>query len=68
LTTLSLAIGFVGLLLLGVEYFVDLYFTSEWVPEWSLIAAAISVALIIPLQIIRHVPALREEVRRRFSL
>lgn len=68
LTTLSLAIGFVGLLLLGVEYFVDLYFTSEWVPEWSLIAAAISVALIIPLQIIRHVPALREEIRRRFSL
>jgi len=45
-----------------------IYFTGVWVPGWSLITSAISVALIIPLQIIRHVPVLREEIRRRFSL
>lgn len=68
LTTTSLSIGFVGLLLLGMEYFGDLYFHGVWDPGWSLITTAISVALIIPLQIIRHVPSLREEFRRRFSL
>lgn len=68
LTTISLVIGFSGLLLLGVEYFGDIYFTRVWEPGWSLITTAISVALIIPLQIIRRVPALREEFRRRFNL
>lgn len=68
LTTLSLSIGFIGLLLLGMEYFGDLYFHGAWNPGWSLITTAISVALIIPLQIIRRSPVLREEVRRRFSL
>lgn len=68
LSRLSLGIGAAGLLTLGVEYFTDLFLHGVWTPGWSLIVAVSCIALIVPLQIIRHVPVLREEVRRRFSL
>jgi hypothetical protein len=59
--------GAFGLMTVGTEYFADLYLHGIWDPGWSLVTAAVCIALIIPLQIIRHVPALREEVRRRFN-
>lgn len=68
LTTAVLSIGAVGLFALGVEFFLDLYLRGHWQPTWSLIVIVICVGLIIPLVIIRRVPSLREEVRRRFSL
>ena len=68
LFSLSAAFGAAALMTVGVEYFTDVYLRGAWTPGWSLITAAICVSLIIPLQIIRHVPALREEVRRRFNL
>lgn len=68
ITSISLSIGAVGLFVLGIELFCDLYFHAQWVPGWSLVTTIICVALIIPLVIVRRVPALREEARRRFSL
>lgn len=67
LSRLSLAMGAAGLLTVGIEYFTDTYLHGIWDPGWSLVTAAVCIALIIPLQIIRHIPALREEVRRRFN-
>lgn len=68
LSTLSLAIGAAGLLAMGIEFCIDRYFRSLWQPGWSLVVLAVCVGLIIPLRIIRRVPALREEARRRFNL
>lgn len=68
LSTLSLAIGAAGLLAMGIEFCIDRYFRSLWQPGWSLVVLAVCLGLIIPLRIIRRVPALREEARRRFSL
>ena len=68
LTTTTLIIGAVGLFLLGVELFVDHFLTGGWQPGWSLIVVTVCVALVIPLVIVRRVPSLREEVRRRFHM
>lgn len=68
LSTLSLCIGAAGLFVMGVGLAIDLYVVGHWVPGWSLVVLVICVGLIIPLRIIRRVPSLREEVRRRFSL
>ena len=68
LTTTTLIIGAIGLFLLGVELFVDRFFTASWQPGWSLIVVTVCVALVIPLVIVRRVPSLREEVRRRFHM
>ena len=45
-----------------------LFFHGKWAPSWSLIVLAVCVVLIVPLLVIRHVPSLREEVRRRFHM
>ena len=50
----------------GVEACGDLYFYGEWSPVWSLVVLATCMGLCIPLLVIRRVPSLREEVRRRF--
>ncbi len=68
LTTSALSIGAAGFFALGVEFFLDRYLRGAWRPTWSLIVVVICAGLIIPLVIIRRVPALRDEVRRRFSL
>ena len=68
LTTTTLIIGAVGLFLLGVELFVDQFLTGAWRPGWSLIVMTVCAALVIPLVIVRRVPSLREEVRRRFHM
>ncbi|MEG1658590.1 MAG: DUF6320 domain-containing protein [Oscillibacter sp.] len=68
ITSISLSIAAIGLFAMGVELFCDLYFHAQWLPGWSLVTTIICVALIIPLVIVRRVPALREEARRRFNL
>ena len=68
ISTLAMCIGAVGLLVLGVEYCMDRYFLQTWEPSWSLVVAVICIGLIIPLRIVRRVPSLREEARRRFNM
>ncbi len=68
LTRITLCIGSVGLLVLGIEFSIDRFLHSHWDPGWSLVVLAVCVALIIPLRVVRRVPSLREEVRRRFDL
>jgi hypothetical protein len=51
-----------------VELFGDLYFHSAWGPSWSLVVFTIAAAMMLPLIVVRRVPSLREEVRRRFHL
>ena len=58
----------VGLLALGVEFFLDRFLRGSWAPGWSLVVMAVSVGLSIPLLVVRFVPSLREEVRRRFHM
>lgn len=67
LTSISLTIAAVGLLTVGIEFCIDHYFLGMWQPGWSVIVLTVCVGLIIPLRIIRRVPSLREEARRRFS-
>ena len=57
-----------GVFTLGVEGLIDGYLHGSWSPSWSLIVLAICVILLIPLIVIRRVPSLREEVRRRFHM
>ncbi len=68
LTKISLCVGAVALLVIGIEYAIEYYLFGVAHLTWSLVVATICIALIIPLRVIRHVPALREEVRRRFDL
>ena len=57
-----------GLMALGVEYCMDRFFRAAWQPTWSLVVVVICVGLIIPLRVVRRVPSLREEARRRFDM
>ena len=68
LSAIALVIGAAGLLAMGIEFCIDRYFRGVWQPGWSLIVLAVCVGLIIPLRIVRRVPSLREEARRRFNL
>ena len=68
ITTLTILIGSVGVFLLGVEFLVDRWLFHAWQPGWSLVVLVVCVGMVIPLVVIRRVPALREEVRRRFHL
>lgn len=68
LSGLTLCVLSLGVFTVGLELFGDLYFTGRWSPAWSLVVLTACVALAIPLFVIRRVPALREEARRRFHL
>lgn len=68
LTSVTLVIGTVGVFLFGVELFIDRFVLGHWQPGWSLIVLMVCLALVIPLIVVRRVPSLREEVRRRFHL
>jgi len=68
LTTVTLLIGGIGVFLLGVEILVDQFLLGGWTPGWSLVVLTICIALIIPLIVVRRVPSLREEARRRFHM
>ena len=63
-----MCIGAVGLMAMGVEYCLDRYFLEVWQPSWSRVVLVICIGLIIPLRIVRRVPSLREEARRRFNM
>ena len=66
ISTVAILIGSLGVFLLGVEFFIDRWLTGRWDPSWSLVVLTICVCTVIPLVIIRRIPAVREEVRRRF--
>ena len=68
LSRITLVIGTTGVFLSGVELLIDRYFLGRWQPGWSLVVLTICIGMVIPLIIIRRVPALREEARRRFHL
>lgn len=68
LTSVTLVIGTVGVFLFGLELLIDRFVLGRWEPGWSLVVLAVCVALVIPLVVVRRVPALREEVRRRFHM
>ena len=58
----------VGLQCGAVEFFVDRFLYGSWRPGWSLIVLAVCLGFCVPLIVMRCVPSLREEVRRRFHL
>lgn len=68
ISSISFVLGAVALLCLGIEATLDLYFDALWRPGWSIVIATICVAVMVPLVIVRRVPSLREEARRRFHL
>ncbi len=68
LTSVTLVIGTIGVFLVGLEIFIDRVVLGRWEPGWSLVVLTVCVALIIPLVVVRRVPSLREEVRRRFHM
>ena len=68
LTSVTILIGSVGVLWFGVEFFLDRWLSGSWEPSWSVVVLAVCAGLTIPLLVIRRVPSLREEVRRRFHL
>ena len=68
LTTMTILIGSIGVFVFGMEFFVDRWLHQLWSPSWSLVVLTICIGMLIPLIIIRRVPALREEARRRFHL
>ena len=58
----------VGLQCGSIEFFVDRFLYGLWNPGWSLIVLAVCLGFCVPLIVMRCVPSLREEVRRRFHL
>lgn len=62
----AILIGSVGVFLLGVEFFIDRWLTGRWDPSWSLVVFTICLCTVVPLVIIRRIPAVHEEMRRRF--
>ncbi len=70
-SSLSGCIGFIGccgVFFLLLELLIDFWAMGAYRPGWSIVTAAVSVSLMLPLIVIRWRPALREEVRRRFHL
>ncbi|MDD5937565.1 MAG: DUF6320 domain-containing protein [Clostridiales bacterium] len=68
LTTVTLLLGTTGVYCLFIEGFIRRYFTGSAALSWSLVVMAVCVAIIVPLVIVRRVPSLREEARRRFHM
>lgn len=58
----------IGLMSVVIELTVDYFIRECWSPAWSLIILAVCTGLSVPLLVVRAVPSLREEVRRRFHL
>lgn len=68
LSSISIVVDSIGLFALGVECFLDRFFQQHWSPSWSLVVCTVCLILTIPLVVVRRVPSLREEVRRRFHM
>lgn len=65
LSRMLFLIGGTVLFLLWLEFSID-RFLGVYSPTWSVIAAAVGAAFMLPLALIRLRPNLRREVRRRF--
>lgn len=68
LTSITLVIGALGLFAFSIEYWVDRWLYTAFIPGWSVVVLVICAAIIVPLIVIRRTPGLREEARRRFHL
>ncbi len=68
ISSITILIGSVGVFLVGVEYLIDRWLTGGVDLSWSLVVLTICVCTAVPLIIIRRIPAVREEVRRRFHV
>ena len=68
LSGITICIGAAGVVSFFAELFIDRWLYQFWTPEWSLIVVTICAALVVPLIIVRRVPSLREEARRRFHM
>ena len=68
LTRFVMLLCAVAFFALAAEWSIDRYLHDLWSPAWSLVVCAICVSLCIPLMIVRWVPSLREEARRRFHI
>lgn len=68
LTRIVITLGGVGAFLFAIEGFIDHFLGNPWEPTWSVLVVTICIGVIIPLVIIRRVPLLREEARRRFHI
>lgn len=68
LSSASLLLAGTALLCVAIELFTDLFLAGAWTPKWSLIVAAVCLALIAVLVTVRSVPGLREQARRKFHL
>ncbi len=66
LTTAIMALTALGVYCVGTELCCDLFFRGQVRMGWSLVVLACCVGLCIPLLVVRRVPSLREEARRRF--
>ena len=68
LSTMAVVIASVAVFVAGLELLGDLYFHGGWEPSWSLVVLIVAEALEIPLMVVRRVPKLRKEARRRFHI
>lgn len=57
-----------GVFVMGIELLLDRWLVGAWSPSWSLVVLAVCIGLDIPLVVIRQVPSMREEARRRFHM
>ncbi len=68
ITSIVICLVGIGLMCIATELIIDCYFSTRWNPGWSLIVLAVCLGFSMPLIIVRCVPSLREETRRRFHL
>lgn len=66
LSTVTMILAAIGIYCVEVELCCDWYIHHTIDLGWSLVVFACCVGLCIPLIVVRRVPSLREEVRRRF--
>ena len=68
LSTVTVILAAIGLICVEIELCCDLYFHCALDLGWSLVVFACCFGVCVPLIVIRRVPSLREEVRRRFHM
>ena len=68
LTSIIIVLAAIGVMCCCVEFFIDRFLSGSWTPGWALIVLTVCLGFCVPLIIIRSVPSLREEARRRFHL
>ena len=66
LSTFTMLLAMVGVYCVGIELCCDWYLCQGISLGWSLVVFACCIGVCIPLIVVRRVPSLRAEVRRRF--